>query len=97
VIVSAGLTPGFAETAEGFLTITGRKKDLIITAAGKNVAPAVLEERLRSHWLVGECLVVGDAKPYISAFPGAACGKGRPPLPQPIEQSLARWHPGPRT
>ena len=53
---------------EGFLTITGRKKDLIITAAGKNVAPAVLEERLRSHWLVGECLVVGDAKPYVAAL-----------------------------
>jgi long-chain acyl-CoA synthetase len=53
---------------DGFLTITGRKKDLIITAAGKNVAPAVLEERLRSHWLVGECLVVGDAKPYIAAL-----------------------------
>ena len=68
MIVSAGLTPGFAETAEGFLTITGRKKDLIITAAGKNVAPAVLEERLRSHRLVSECLVVGDAKPYIAAL-----------------------------
>lgn len=53
---------------DGFLTITGRKKDLIITAAGKNVAPEVLEERLRSHWLVGECLVVGDAKPYIAAL-----------------------------
>ena len=53
---------------QGFLTITGRKKDLIITAGGKNVAPAVLEERLRSHWLVGECLVVGDAKPYIGAL-----------------------------
>jgi len=53
---------------EGFLTITGRKKDLIITAAGKNVAPAVLEERLRNHWLIGECLVVGDAKPYVAAL-----------------------------
>ena len=53
---------------EGFLTITGRKKDLIITAAGKNVAPAVLEDRLRAHWLVSECLVVGDAKPYIAAL-----------------------------
>jgi long-chain acyl-CoA synthetase len=53
---------------EGFLTITGRKKDLIITAAGKNVAPEVLEDRLRSHWMVGECLVVGDAKPYIAAL-----------------------------
>jgi long-chain acyl-CoA synthetase len=53
---------------EGFLTITGRKKDLIITSAGKNVAPAVLEDRLRAHWLVSECLVVGDAKPYIAAL-----------------------------
>jgi len=53
---------------EGFLTITGRKKDLIITAAGKNVAPAVLEDRLRAHWLVSQCLVVGDAKPYIAAL-----------------------------
>ena len=46
---------------EGFLTITGRKKDLIITSAGKNVAPTVLEDRLRAHWLVSQCLVVGDA------------------------------------
>ena len=53
---------------DGFLTITGRKKDLIITSAGKNVAPAVLEDRLRAHWLVSECLVVGDAKPYIAAL-----------------------------
>jgi long-chain acyl-CoA synthetase len=56
---------------EGFLTITGRKKDLIITAAGKNVAPAVLEDRLRAHWLVSQCLVVGDAKPYIAALVAA--------------------------
>ncbi len=53
---------------DGFLTITGRKKDLIITAAGKNVAPAVLEDRVRAHWLVSECLVVGDSKPYIAAL-----------------------------
>ncbi len=53
---------------EGFLTITGRKKDIIITAAGKNVAPTVLEDRLRAHWLISECLVVGDAKPYIAAL-----------------------------
>ncbi len=53
---------------EGFLSITGRKKDLIITAAGKNVAPAVLEDRVRAHWLVSQCLVVGDAKPYIAAL-----------------------------
>ncbi len=53
---------------EGFLSITGRKKDLIITAAGKNVAPAPLEDRLRAHWLVSQCLVVGDARPYIAAL-----------------------------
>ena len=53
---------------EGFLAITGRKKDLIITAAGKNVAPAVLEDRLRAHWLISQCLVVGDARPYIAAL-----------------------------
>jgi long-chain acyl-CoA synthetase len=53
---------------EGFLVITGRKKDLIITAAGKNVAPAVLEDRLRAHWLVSQCLVVGDGKPYIGVL-----------------------------
>jgi len=56
---------------EGFLTITGRKKDLIVTAAGKNVAPAVLEDRLRAHWLVSQCLVVGDARPYIAALVAA--------------------------
>jgi len=53
---------------DGFLTITGREKDIIITAAGKNVAPAVLEDQLRAHWLVSQCLVVGDAKPYIAAL-----------------------------
>lgn len=56
---------------QGFLAITGRKKDLIITAAGKNVAPAVLEDRLRAHWLVSQCLVVGDAKPYIAVLVAA--------------------------
>ena len=53
---------------DGFLSITGRKKDLIITAAGKNVAPSVLEDRLRAHWLVSECLVVGDGRPYIAVL-----------------------------
>jgi long-chain acyl-CoA synthetase len=53
---------------DGFLTITGRKKDLIVTSSGKNVAPAVLEDRLRSHWLVSQCVVVGDARPYIGAL-----------------------------
>jgi long-chain acyl-CoA synthetase len=53
---------------EGYLTITGRKKDIIVTAAGKNVAPAVLEDRLRSHWLIGQCVVVGDRRPFVGAL-----------------------------
>ena len=52
----------------GFLTITGRKKEIIVTAGGKNVAPAVLEDRLRAHPLVSQCLVVGDQKPFIAAL-----------------------------
>lgn len=53
---------------DGFLRITGRKKELLVTAAGKNVAPAVLEDRLRANWLVSQCMVVGDAKPFIGAL-----------------------------
>ena len=53
---------------DGFLRITGRKKEIIVTAAGKNVAPAVLEDRLRAHRLVSQCIVVGDAQPYIAAL-----------------------------
>ncbi len=53
---------------EGFLTITGRKKELIVTAGGKNVAPAVLEDRLRSHPLISQCMVVGDKQPFIAAL-----------------------------
>ena len=50
----------------GFLSITGRKKELIVTAGGKNVAPAVLEDRLRANPLVSQAMVVGDAKPFIA-------------------------------
>jgi long-chain acyl-CoA synthetase len=53
---------------DGFVTITGRKKEIIVTAAGKNVAPAVLEDRIRAHWLVSQCLVVGDKQPFIAAL-----------------------------
>ncbi|GMQ84922.1 MAG: long-chain fatty acid--CoA ligase [Acidimicrobiia bacterium] len=53
---------------EGFLRITGRKKELIITSGGKNVAPAVLEDRLRADPLVSQCVVVGDARPFIAAL-----------------------------
>ncbi len=53
---------------EGFVRITGRKKEIIVTAGGKNVAPAVLEDRLRAHPLVSQCLVVGDGQPFIAAL-----------------------------
>jgi long-chain acyl-CoA synthetase len=54
--------------ADGYLTITGRRKELIVTAAGKNVAPAVLEDRLRGHPLVSQCVVVGDKRPFVAAL-----------------------------
>ncbi|MEU1122779.1 AMP-binding protein [Streptomyces sp. NPDC005899] len=53
---------------DGYLTITGRKKDIIITSGGKNVTPAPLEDWLRAHPLVGQCLVVGDNRPYVTAL-----------------------------
>ena len=53
---------------EGFVRITGRKKELLVTAGGKNVSPTVLEDRLRSHPLVGQCMVVGDGEPFIGAL-----------------------------
>jgi long-chain acyl-CoA synthetase len=69
------LTDGWFHTGDigelddaGYLTITGRKKELIVTAGGKNVAPAVLEDRLRAHPLVSQCMVVGDGKPFIAAL-----------------------------
>lgn len=70
---------------EGFVRITGRKKEILVTAGGKNVAPAVLEDRLRGHALVDQCLVVGDGQPFIGAlvtidretFPGWAEQHGK--------------------
>lgn len=53
---------------EGFVRITGRKKEILVTAGGKNVAPAVLEDRLRAHVLVDQCMVVGDGQPFIAAL-----------------------------
>ena len=69
---------------EGFLRITGRKKEILVTAGGKNVAPAVLEDRLRAHPLVSQCIVVGDGQPFIAAlvtldeemYPGWASNNG---------------------
>jgi long-chain acyl-CoA synthetase len=53
---------------DGFLYITGRKKEIIVTAGGKNVAPAVLEDRLRAHPLISQCMVVGDNQPFIASL-----------------------------
>jgi long-chain acyl-CoA synthetase len=71
---------------DGFLKITGRKKELIVTAGGKNVSPAVLEDRLRANPLVSQCMVVGDQQPYIGclvtidadAFPEWKKAHGKP-------------------
>ncbi|WP_425459500.1 AMP-dependent synthetase/ligase [Georgenia muralis] len=73
---------------DGFLTITGRQKEIIVTAGGKNVAPAVLEDRLRGHPLVSQVVVVGDARPFIGALvtldadllPGWLANHGLPAL-----------------
>ncbi|MGY1832174.1 AMP-dependent synthetase/ligase [Geodermatophilus sp. SYSU D01180] len=72
--------------ADGFTRITGRKKEILVTAGGKNVAPAVLEDRLRAHRLVSQCIVVGDQRPFIAALvtldaealPAWLEGKGKP-------------------
>ncbi|WP_030679483.1 AMP-dependent synthetase/ligase [Streptomyces sp. NRRL B-1347] len=53
---------------DGYLRITGRKKEIIVTAGGKNVAPAVIEDRIRAHALVAECMVVGDGRPFVAAL-----------------------------
>ncbi|MFF1463619.1 AMP-dependent synthetase/ligase [Streptomyces sp. NPDC058330] len=53
---------------DGYLAITGRKKEIIVTAGGKNVAPAVIEDRIRGHALVAECMVVGDGRPFVGAL-----------------------------
>ncbi|MEU5833498.1 long-chain fatty acid--CoA ligase [Streptomyces diacarni] len=54
--------------ADGYLAITGRKKEILVTAGGKNVAPAVIEDRIRGHALVAECMVVGDGRPFVGAL-----------------------------
>lgn len=56
------------ELRDGYVAVTGRKKDLIVTSVGKNVAPAPLEDRLAAHWLIDQCVVVGDARPYVAAL-----------------------------
>lgn len=53
---------------DGYITITGRKKDIIVTAGGKNIAPALFEDQVRSDAIVGECMVVGDGRPFVGAI-----------------------------
>jgi long-chain acyl-CoA synthetase len=53
---------------DGFLRITGRKKEIIVTAGGKNVSPAALEDRIRAHRLISQCMVVGDQQPFVAAL-----------------------------
>ena len=85
----------------GFLYITGRKKEIIVTAGGKNVAPAVLEDRLRSHVIISQAMVVGDNKPFIGAvitidqeaLPRFLRNAGRPedtPLAELVDDPLLR-------
>jgi long-chain acyl-CoA synthetase len=74
---------------DGYLTITGRKKEILVTSGGKSVSPTGLEERVRSHPLVAQCIVVGNDRPYIAALvtldPEAVdhwlAVQDRPPLP----------------
>ncbi|MFE3193046.1 AMP-dependent synthetase/ligase [Nocardia sp. NPDC059240] len=53
---------------DGFVTITGRKKEILVTAGGKNVSPGPLEDALRAHPLIGQCMVVGDGQPFVAAL-----------------------------
>ncbi|MGW5096417.1 AMP-dependent synthetase/ligase [Streptomyces nodosus] len=74
---------------DGYLTLTGRKKEILVTSGGKSVSPALIEERVREHPLVAQCIVVGDDRPYVSALitldPEAVHHwlqmRGRPSLP----------------
>ena len=84
---------------DGFLTVTGRKKELLITAGGKNVPPAPLEDPLRAHPLIGQVVVIGDAKPFIAALisldpemlPVWGTNNG---IKEPLTLSEAAKHPG---
>ncbi len=80
--------------AEGFIKITGRKKDIIITAGGKNITPANLENEIKQHPLVSQCVVVGDRRPYLVALvtldpEEAAAHAAEHGLPDDVEQLAA--------
>ncbi|MCQ4082363.1 AMP-dependent synthetase/ligase [Streptomyces sp. RB6PN25] len=83
---------------DGYLTITGRKKEIIVTASGKNLLPAILEQRVQDHPLIEQCLVVGNDRPYVAALvtldPDATAHwlamRGKPPLgPQDLVRDAA--------
>jgi long-chain acyl-CoA synthetase len=80
--------------SDGFIKITGRKKDIIITAGGKNITPANLENEIKQHPLVSQCVVVGDRKPYLVALvtldPEDAVAYAKEQgLPEDVEQLAA--------
>jgi long-chain acyl-CoA synthetase len=80
--------------SEGFIKITGRKKDIIITAGGKNITPANLENEIKQHSLVSQCVVVGDRRPYLVALvtldpEEAAAYAKEHDLPEDLEQLAA--------
>ncbi|GAA4951990.1 hypothetical protein GCM10023238_17960 [Streptomyces heliomycini] len=66
---TAGCTGDLGSLDEdGYLTLTGRKKEILVTSGGKSVSPGVLEERVRDHPLVDRCIVVGNDRPYVAAL-----------------------------
>ncbi|MFH5823016.1 AMP-dependent synthetase/ligase [Georgenia sp. AZ-5] len=106
---AAAFTDGWFRTgdlgsmdSDGYLRITGRKKEIIVTAGGKNVAPAPLEDSIRAHALVSQCVVVGDQRPFIGALitldaemlPGWLANHGREPLTveEAAEDPFVREH-----
>ena len=82
----------------GFVYLTGRKKELIITAGGKNVAPGVLEDRVREHWLIADCVVIGDRRPFIAALvtlDAAAFARWKERLGKPPQATVSDLHDDP--
>jgi long-chain acyl-CoA synthetase len=83
---------------DGFLVITDRKKDIIVTAGGKNVAPQNLENELKAHSVVSQALVVGDRRPYIAALitvdPGVAAGLSDDEVRAAVERAVAAVNDG---
>ena len=73
---------------DGFLTITDRKKDILVTAGGKNVAPQNLENALKTHSIISQALVVGDRRPYVAAL--ITLVGGRFPAMTPRQRSSAQ-------